>query len=277
MGEISPAQVDGISIHRVPKPASPVRDIESEVENQWIGLMCILQGLRRVTIPDLDEPIIKKSTQQDIADIRSLSTPGIPRTISTVNQEAHAIFDHRSRTNHTGFFSFTLANVTPLTWLGDVIVSAFNAHCSGSLTAAGPCAVGKVLIKWFSSRIRFPSTAGGLFVSGGSIANMMAMTAARDQKLEWQDYSKGVIYIARQAHYSLFKAAQILGFHSKQVRTVDSDSFGRLNTDSLKHLIQNDKQNGLIPFLVIATFGYTETGLIDPLATISEIAQRESL
>ena len=105
----------------------------------------------------------------------------------------------------------------------------------------------------------------------------MAITAARDQKLEWQNYSKGVIYIARQAHYSLLKAARILGFHNKQIRTVDSDTFRRLNTDCLDNLIHADKQNGLIPFLVIATFGYTEAGLIDPLVTVSTIAQRESL
>ncbi|KAI9035859.1 pyridoxal phosphate-dependent decarboxylase family protein [Aspergillus affinis] len=277
MGEISPAQLDGIPAYGLPKPASPARDIEGEVEGQWIDLMRILRGLKTVTTPDLDEPIIKKSTEQDIADVRHLSTPDIPRPISNVIQEAYSIFNHRSRTNHKGFFSFTPANVTPLTWLGDVLVSAFNAHCSGSLTAAGPCAVETELVKWFASRIHFPSTAGGLFVSGGSIANMMAMTAARDQKLEWQNYPKGVIYIARQAHYSHFKAARILGFHAQQIRTVDSDTFGRLNTNHLEQLIQADKQNGLIAFLIMATFGYTETGLIDPLATISEIAQREGL
>ncbi|PLB44135.1 PLP-dependent transferase [Aspergillus steynii IBT 23096] len=277
MGEVGPTALDGIPVRSIPQPASPASDLQSEVEDQWLSLICILQGLQCATTPGLDEPIIQKSTDQDISDLRLLSTPDIPRSISKVIQEAYAIFDHRARTNHPRFFSFTPANATPLTWLGDVIVSAFNAHCGGSLAAAGPCAVESELINWFASRIHFPSTAGGLFVSGASMANMMAMTAARDAKLEWHNHSKGVIYIARHAHNSLYKAARTLGFHAKQIRPVDLDASNRLSTSHLQQLIQSDRQKGLIPFLVIATFGYTETGLVDPLTIISEIARAESL
>lgn len=277
MGEVDPTQVDGIPIHGIPQPGSSAGDLESEMEDQWVGLMRILQGLQCASTPEIDDLIIKKSTERDFAHIRRLSIPDTPRSISNVIREAYSIFDHRARTNHPRFFSFVPSNVTPLTWLGDVIVSAFNAHCSSFFAAAGPCAVESELIKWFASKIHFPAVAGGLFVSGGSVANMMAITAARDKKLEWPNYSKGIIYIARHAHNSFYKAARILGFHSKQIRPVDSDALSRLSVTHLEQLIRADRDHGLVPFLVIATFGYTETGLIDPLAQISEIARRESL
>jgi glutamate/tyrosine decarboxylase-like PLP-dependent enzyme len=257
---------------------APICDVHVEIDAHWPYIQNILHDLRRVSDPGVDEPISKGTNNDDWEELTSLAIPQTTaQPLTKVVQEAYHIFDHRMRTNHPTFFSFIPSNSTELSWLGDILVSAFNAHTGGRIASAGPCGVETALVGWLASKINFPSTAGGLFVSGGSMANLMAMTIARDQVLPRGAHSRGVIYVGDQVHYSISKAARVLGFGEDQVRQVKCNASFQTMPQDLQRQIRRDKQTGLIPFLVVATFGCTETGAIDPIDEISKIVSGEGL
>ncbi|KAL5364530.1 pyridoxal phosphate-dependent transferase [Aspergillus floccosus] len=257
---------------------APICDVHEEIDAHWPYIQNILEDLRQVSDPDIDEPISKGTDNDDWEELTSLAIPQTTaQPLTKVVQEAYHIFDHRMRTNHPTFFSFIPSNSTELSWIGDILVSAFNAHTGGRIASAGPCGVETALVEWLASKINFPSTAGGLFVSGGSMANLMAMVIARDQALPKGTHSRGIIYVGDQVHYSITKAARILGFDEEQVRQIKCGTSFQIIPQDLQKQIREDKQNGLIPFLVVATFGCTETGAIDPIDEISEIVSREGL
>jgi L-2,4-diaminobutyrate decarboxylase len=114
-------------------------------------------------------------------------------------------------------------------------------------------------------------------VSGGSIANLTAIVAARDAKLSFEQRTKAVIYVSEQTHSSVQKGLGIAGFHVTQTRRVECDQSYRLKAASLRKVIAADRDAGLVPFLIVATCGLTNTGGIDPLHEIADVAEAEGL
>lgn len=105
-----------------------------------------------------------------------------------------------------------------------------------------------------------------MFVSGGSMANLTALTAARDNRLREDEWSQGVAYVSDQTHSSVAKGLHIIGFRADQVRKIPTDSQFRMDIDALKQALEQDIANGKKPFAIIATAGTTNTGSIDPAA-----------
>lgn len=99
-----------------------------------------------------------------------------------------------------------------------------------------------------------------MFVSGGSMASLTALTAARDNRLREDEWSQGVAYVSDQTHSSVAKGLHIIGFRADQVRKIPTDSQFRMDIDALKQALKQDIANGKKPFAVIATAGTTNTG-----------------
>jgi glutamate/tyrosine decarboxylase-like PLP-dependent enzyme len=117
---------------------------------------------------------------------------------------------------------------------------------------------------------------GGIFTSGGSMANLTAIVTARRVKCG-DDFSKAVIYLSDQAHSSNIKALRIIGFRKEQIRLIPTDSDFKFSTMKLKSAIARDQIEGLQPLCVIATAGTTNTGTVDPLEEISKICKSHDL
>ena len=260
-----------------PNATTPVHDVENEIDNQWTNILTLFKDLRNASHPARDEKLVKTMDNNDLSKLCALAIPGSSLPLMDVVKEAYTIFDCRMRTNHPMFFGFIPSNATGLAWLGDMFVSAFNTHAGGHVAGSGPCAVETELIGWLASKICFPPSAGGIFVSGGSIANLMAIVVASDQMLQQTDRSKGVIYIGDQAHYSLTKVACILGFNENQIRKIQSNSMFRMQVRDLERQIIEDRDRGLIPFLIIGSYGCTETGAIDPIEDLADVAREQSM
>jgi len=123
----------------------------------------------------------------------------------------------------------------------------------------------------------FPVTkGGGIFTSGGSMANLTALTTARRIKCG-DDFSKAVIYLSDQAHSSNIKAIRVLGFKKEQVKIIPTDSEFKFSINKLKNEIARDTLEGKKPFCIIASAGTTNTGTVDPLDTLADICQKENL
>jgi len=132
------------------------------------------------------------------------------------------------------------------------------------------------VVAWFAEIIGYPTTARGILTSGGSLANLTGVVTARRERLP-ENFLDGVIYVSDQAHHSVLRAASLAGFPAAAVRALPSDAQFRLDVGALQVAIQEDRAAGRRPFLVVGSAGTTNSGAIDPLEAIADIAATEDL
>lgn len=235
----------------------------------------ILRQCLRSRLTIADQEIIKVAPTSIVDNIRALARPTKePINVDRVLEDAETIFDYRVRMDHPRFFGFIPSPASDVSWLGEVLNTSYNTHAGSWYQSSGPSAVESTLVSWFAEVLGLPSTAGGCFVSGGSMANLTAMMAARDRKLSFEDRPNACIYLSSQTHSSIKKGLAILGFHNKQVRTIACTSGRCMNVQELERAVELDRLEGKIPFLLVANCGTTNTGSIDPLDAIRSIADR---
>jgi glutamate/tyrosine decarboxylase-like PLP-dependent enzyme len=141
------------------------------------------------------------------------------------------------------------------------------------------------VLRWFRELVGFPAEGGGLLVSGGSMASLTALAAARHAKAGFDVGREGlqggraplVIYLSSEGHGCLRKAARVLGIGSDHVREVPVDAAYRMDVAALQRAIAADRARGWHPLAVCASAGTVNTGAIDPLAEIAALARREDL
>ena len=154
-------------------------------------------------------------------------------------------------------------------------LGVYNKCPSHHLSAPGQVELEKDMLRWTADLYGYDQNMLGVFTSGGSMANLLAIITARDTFItKKKDLTKSVIYLTRQVHGCVVKAFRIAGLEFfSTIRFVDTDNY-RMDTKALKHMIVEDIKSGLEPMLVIGTAGTTDTGTIDPLEEIGEICQK---
>ena len=181
-----------------------------------------------------------------------------------------------SRQNaHPRMFGYVQSPGTPIAAFADLLASTLNANLTVWRSAPAPVEVERLTIDWIRQILGFNAGAGGLFVSGGSMANLAALAAARQTK----DCSSGRlrIYASSETHFSIVKAAALLGIGRENVCHIAVDERFRIRTDDLVVKITADLEAGCVPLCVVANAGTVNTGAVDPLAEIREIANRFQL
>lgn len=225
-----------------------------------------------------DENVVKNIPTEKLEQIEKLEIPKQGRDLQeVVNEMSDDVFQYGYNVNHPRYFGFIPGPSGMLSWLGDVMTSAYNRHAGSFLTFPSGEVIEKNLIEWLCEKIGFGKESSGLFVSGGSMANMTALTIARDTMLEAKDWGRGVAYVSDQTHSSVAKGLRIIGIDDSRIRCISTDKEFRMNTEELEVAIKADEQAGLIPFVVIASAGSTNTGSIDPFHRISEICKKHHL
>lgn len=162
--------------------------------------------------------------------------------------------------------------------LGDYLADVFNRYAGVYYASPGAVRMENMLIRWMNGLVGYPETASGNLTSGGSLANLIAIVTARDAKgITSKNIESSVIYVSRQAHHSVDKAIRIAGLRECVIRFVPIDEKFRIIDSELERQIEDDKAEGLHPFLVVAAAGTTDVGAIDPLGEIGRIAKRHGL
>ncbi|MCM4161221.1 aminotransferase class V-fold PLP-dependent enzyme [Antarcticibacterium flavum] len=162
--------------------------------------------------------------------------------------------------------------------LGDYLADVTNEYAGISFASPGAVAMEHALLNWMKSLFNFPETAVGNLTSGGSIANMIALTAARDKYvIKGAQIEKSVVYLSEHLHHCNLKALRIIGLEDVVIRHLQLDERSRIDPGDLEKKVNEDKLAGLKPFLVIASAGTTDTGAVDPLKDIGEICLAEDL
>jgi aromatic-L-amino-acid decarboxylase len=174
--------------------------------------------------------------------------------------------------DHPRFYAFVPGPGNFVSTMADALASGFNVFAGHWLAASGAGAVELQTIDLLCQACGFPEAAGGLFLSGGSMANLSGLAAARAVKLGGPDPS-AVVYVSDQAHSSVAKGLRVLGFATGQVRAVSVDDGLRMDPGALTSLIADDRQKGMRPFCVVASAGTTNTGAVDPLERLSAVCR----
>ena len=157
------------------------------------------------------------------------------------------------------------------------MTNAYNPHGVTWMESSAAGCLEQETVEWLCRQAGYPKTAGGLFVSGGSIANLTALAAARHAMLAETEYSSGVVYLSEQAHFSVIKALRIMGLTGEQIHMIPCDDSLRMDAFQLEQAILQDEKAGKKPFMVVATAGTTNTGCIDPLSQIAGICSSHGL
>ena len=162
--------------------------------------------------------------------------------------------------------------------LGDYLADVTNKYAGVFYASPGAVRIENALIEWTGKLIGYAKGFGGNITSGGSIANLIAITTARDaKKIKARDFERTVIYTTAQAHHCVDKAVIIAGLRECMMKDVAMDAQFRMDVHALEQQVIADREAGLLPFMVIANAGSTDVGAIDPLKQISDIAQAHNL
>lgn len=193
-----------------------------------------------------------------------------------LEQLTRDVFPSTMHVNHPRFFAFVPGPGNYVGAMAEALAAGFNVFAGTWLGGSAAEAVESVTIDWLRQLCGFDERCGGLFVSGGTIANLTALTVARHVILD-DRIDEAVVYMSDQAHSSLEKALRVLGFLPKHIRRIACDDDFRLPAAELAAAIAQDRASGGRPFCVIASAGTTNTGAVDPLRRLREICDAEGL
>jgi glutamate/tyrosine decarboxylase-like PLP-dependent enzyme len=193
-----------------------------------------------------------------------------------LNEVLQNVMPWSVRVDHPRFFAFVPAPNNFVSIMADTLAAGYNVFAGHWFAASGPTEIEIETLDFLRTMCGLPDTAGGIFVSGGSMANLTALAAARQARLRGPN-DRAITYCSDQTHHSLAKGLRILGFAHEQIRVLPSDGDYRLPIAALEAAIQDDRAAGRMPFCVVANAGTTNTGAVDPLAAIADVCAREDL
>ncbi|WP_232698571.1 pyridoxal phosphate-dependent decarboxylase family protein [Brevibacillus daliensis] len=191
----------------------------------------------------------------------------------------HDVLPNTAREPHPGYIAYVPSCPTFPAVLGDWFVSGFNFFTGLWDMAAGINQMELVVIDWFRQWFGMPQGTGGLMTPGGSAATHTAVVAARHHVLgtDYADITRLVIYASDQAHSSVMKAAWMAGIPRSQVRKISVDDQFKMKVEELITTIHQDRESGLLPLMVVASAGTTNTGTVDPLHEIADFCENEKI
>ena len=183
-----------------------------------------------------------------------------------------------SRAPNGRFFGYVLGSGEPVAATADLLASVLNQNVTAWRSGPAAVTIEKTVVRWLSEAIACPGFLGYL-TGGGSAANLMGLAMAREAKAPANEHgviSGATIYASQEVHMSIPKSVALLGIGRENLRLIPVDSSLRMNTGELERQISKDKSMGKTPVAVVASAGTVNTGAIDPLARVAEIAHRYS-
>lgn len=235
-----------------------------------------------------DQPAAVWEGGADLA--RALAEPTTPATGAPLEQLLQHLFQqvipHSLNTSGPGYLAYIPGGGIFHTALADLIADSVNRYVGVWIGSPGMVQLEANVIRWFCNAVGYPTEAiaradglplpGGILTSGGSVANLTAMVAARRHHFD-DDFSRGTVYVSDQIHHSITKAALIVGLPTSNVHVVPADCDFRMDVDLLRQQIHKDRANGMQPFLIIGSAGTVNTGAIDPMHALADLAAAESM
>ncbi len=251
--ELSPAQMQAMGEAVVTRAVAHLAAVDSMSScGDFSGIEALCRSLREA-VPDRGTalgPLLDQLFDEWIP--RSFTTPG------------------------PGYLAYIPGGGVYPAALADFIADTTNRYTGIWQAAPALVQLEANALDWLRDWMSFPPSARGLFTTGGSMAMFNAIACARE-KLLGADIRPGTLYVSSQAHHCIEKAARLAGIAHDRVRVIAVDADYRLQVDALARAIAADRAAGLQPFMVFSTAGTTNTGAVDPIEAVADLAAREGL
>jgi len=186
-------------------------------------------------------------------------------------------------TAHPRQWGYIIGSAAPVGALADLVAATLNANVVAWASAPMATEIELQAVAWLGELLGYP-VAAGLFTSGGNAANFLGFLAARRARAGWNVRAEGVragprlrVYVSRETHTWIEKAADAFGLGTDAVRWIDTDGHARMDPAALERAIDADLAAGEHPFLIVGTAGTVSTGAVDPLPRLAAIARRRGL
>ena len=230
-----------------------------------------------------DRPVFPQTTGVEIQRQLDAPPPAAGQPLSELAADCQKMIDGSRHNGHPRFFGYVASPSTPPGAFADLLASAVNPSVTSWRSAPAATQIERTVIRWLGSLIGYDDQAVGSLTSGGSMANLTALLMAHRVKAGSGISQSGIsgarmmIYASDQVHFSIVKAADILGLGKESVRLLPSARDFSLDPNQLREAVQNDLAKGSRPFCVVASAGTAATGAIDPLADIAHVADEFKL
>jgi len=226
------------------------------------------------------------------AAVRASFTEQLPRGATPLDavyrQVAETVMPYPMGNVHPRFWSWYMGAGNFTGALGEFLAAVQGSNLGGGNHAAA--LMDRQVVDWCRQMVGFPAGAGGSLVSGGSMANLIALAVARTAQVRatWAGIDvreHGVaalpaplaFYASDQAHSCHRKAVEALGHGNRALRRIATGADLRMDLDALRRAVAADRAAGVLPAVVIATAGTVNTGAVDDLAALADFAAAESL
>ncbi|MGJ4893009.1 pyridoxal phosphate-dependent decarboxylase family protein [Bradyrhizobium sp. HKCCYLRH3099] len=230
-----------------------------------------------------DRPVWQPMSPATRQSFRS-ELPHAPTELADVYRDfTERVVPHATGNVHPGFMGWVHGGGTVVGMLAEMLAAGLNANLGGRDHA--PIEVEREVVDWTRQLFGLPEGASGIFVTGTSMANLMAVLVARRAALGASVRTAGLagqggrlrVYTSRAAHGCIAKAMDICGMGSDALRSIAVDKAHRIDIAALREAIAQDRAAGLHPFLVVASAGTVDIGAIDDLTEVAEVCRREGL
>ncbi len=221
---------------------------------------------------------------QKILGASSLPEEGIQAS-KILSKATDLLLNHSLFNGHPKFLGYITASPAPIGVLAEMLATSVNQNVGANILSPMATEIEKQSIKWLAEFIGVSPSCGGIFVSGGNMANFTAFLAARTTKAPESIKERGisnetqkmVVYCSRATHIWIEKAAVLFGLGSSAIRWIQADEKNRMNIEMLEYTIKNDMRNGCKPLMVIGNAGDVSTGVVDDLQSIARICKKYDL
>ncbi|QAU46054.1 pyridoxal phosphate-dependent decarboxylase family protein [Bradyrhizobium guangzhouense] len=220
-------------------------------------------------------------------EVRAAVRTDVPRAATDLAEVYREFSEHvapyATGNVHPGFMGWVHGGGTAVGMIAEMLAAGLNANLGGRDHM--PIEVERQIVEWMRGLFGFPQGASGIFVSGTSMANLMAVLVARTNALGALARQHGIggdgalltAYASKAAHGCLSRAMDIAGFGTDALRKIDVDADHRIDVAALRARIAVDREVGFKPFLVTASAGTVDIGAIDDLKAIAELCREEGI
>ena len=225
--------------------------------------------------PDADPKLINRLFAEPL--------PDQPEAFEDVLAELQQkLLPYCTHVGHPGYMGLITPSPTPVGVIGDFICSALNQNLG--VYSIGPSAVAmeRSTLRWLTDLVGYGPNAGGNLTSGGMMANFIALKLGRDWASHDRAQHEGLharwaVYVSEERHVSVDKAVDAVGLGRSSLRALPTDSKFRVRLDALEAAIVQDKKDGIKPMCLVGIFGTTNTGAMDDIRALRQIADREGM
>lgn len=225
-------------------------------------------------------------SQREVESWFAESLPLRPTAICQLLEEVERkVVDSATGNFGKNMYAYVMAGGNQISTVAELIMSTVNQNNTKWHLAPAMTEIEKRVVKWTAEMIDFTPEAGGAMVSGGSEANLAGLTVARNvffKKLELQknglfNRKPFTLYCSAETHNCIDKSIAMLGIGTNHIRRIPTNGDFTINTKVLEAEIEKDKKEGFTPFCIVGNAGTVNTGAIDDLTALADIAKEHQL